>query len=409
MTMKASLLIRLLAEVCICVALVKSASACSCGASAHGRNAWENATQVSQNSTVIFEGTPVRFELKWNLLTAKDGELIPAVIPSAKDSNDSAHMVITFRVQRAYKGELGPEVQLNTGIGGGDCAAIYATGLNYLVYAYGPNVDQLGVSMCSPGGWIGAAKVATNLRYLRKEQPTVADLARILHWAEAGSDAQREKYMRAAEEGHRRFVAATGRICGTLVRPDSDELRGSIAFLSTQGYLPAGYPEASVGNDGSFCSPDLGPGKYYLYFVMRTEQSAVALYYPGVNDVAKAKTIEVAAGQTAANIVFTAEAQSAYSVHGFVSANAKPDPGTNIVANDVTVLLIRSDGDRRVWYGEKAKFILPKLAYFRFDKVVPGRYAACVTASGSGWTTRKAEVNATSHMKIISLQLGHAK
>jgi hypothetical protein len=407
--MKALVVVRLLAVVCICVSFVKPVSACRCGGSARGNNAWENAKQETQNSAVVFEGTPVRFEFRWNLLSAKDGDLIPAVMPSDRDPIESAHMFITFRVRQTYKGEVSPEVQLNTGIGGGDCAAVYATGLEYLVYASASNPDQLWVSMCSPGGWIGGERVATDLRYLRKERPTTADLARISHWTEAGSEAQREEYMRAAEEEHKRYAAATGRICGTLIRPESNETGGSVAFLSTQGYLPAGYPETSIGNDGSFCSPDLGPGKYYLYFVRGSEQGAVALYYPGVNDVAKAKAIEVTAGHTASDIVFTVAAHSAYSVRGFVSADAWPDFRSNVDIRDINVILIRSDGDRRVWYGATATFILPKLAYFKIENVVPGVYAACVMAPGPGWMTRKTNVSVTSHMKFISLQLVRKK
>jgi hypothetical protein len=378
--------------------------------SANGMTAWENAKQSSQSSSVIFEGTPVRFELKWSALTARDGELIPADLYPAQDSSAWAHMVIAFHLQRAYKGDLGTEVQLHTGLGGGDCAAIYATGMNYLVYASDSRPGELGVSMCSPGGWIGDDRVATDLRYLRKEPPIAADLARILHGTEPGSEAQREQYMRAAEEGRKRYAAATGRICGTLIRSDRNtESGGTIAFLSPQGYYPAAYPDASIGEDGSFCSPNLGPGKYYLYYVAGSERGAVALYYPGVNDVANATAIEVKAAQTVSNIVFKTIAQSAYSVRGLVFADHTPDFNSNVVASDIVVVLIRSDGDRRVWYTEKATFLLPKVAYFKFENIVPGHYAACVLVPGPGWMTRKADVNVSSHMKFISLELVHKK
>jgi hypothetical protein len=403
--MRTSLVIRLLGVVCMSAAFVKSSCACQCGIGAHGMSAWENAKEFSHNSGVIFEGTPVRFELKWSVLTARDGELIPADL-YPRDSSTWASMVVTFQVRRAYRGVLGPEMQLHTGLGGGDCAAIYATGVNYLVYASDSGPGELGVSMCSPGGWIGDDRVATDLRYLRKEPPIASDLARILHWTEPGSEGQKEQYLRAAEEGRKRYAAATGRICGTLIRSDRNtESRGAIAFLSPQGYYPVASPDASIGENGSFCSPNLGPGKYYLYYVGGSDRGAAALYYPGVNDVAKAATIAVTAGQTVSNIVFTAGAQSAYSVRGFVSADAWNDFSSNVDIKDVMVLLIRSDGDRRVWYSEKATFLLPKLGYFKFENVVPGRYAAYVLAPGPGWMTRKADVSVTSHMKFISLDL----
>jgi hypothetical protein len=375
-----------------------------------GRNAWENAKEFSQRSEVIFEGTPVRFELKWNLLTARDSELIPADLFSARDWDSSPHMVVTLHVERAYKGNVGSEVRVHTGLGGGDCAAIYATGVNYLVYASDSRPGELGVSMCSPGGWTEDGRVATDLRYLRKEPPIAADLARILHVTEPGSEAQREQYMRAAEEGRKRYAAATGRICGTLIRSDGNtESRGTIAFLSAQGYYPAAYPGASIDEGGSFCSPNLGSGNYYLYYVRGSDRGAEALYYPGVSDVAKATTIAVTAGQTVSNIVFAAGAQSAYSVRGLISADAWPDFRLNVDTNGFVVLLVRTDGDRRVWYSQKATSVLPNLGYFKFDNVVPGRYAACVLAPGPGWMTKKADVNVTSHMKFISLELVRKK
>ena len=389
---------------CISAAVVETASACQCGAVAHGQNAWENAKEVEKNSVVIFEGTPLRFELKWDLLTAREGEPIPADMFSSRDLNAMSHMVITFRNQRTYKGDLGTEVQLATGLGGGDCGATYATGLNYLVYASGSNHDQLNVSMCSPGGWIESSGVEADLRYLRKERPTSADLAPILRGNAPGVDKQQEQRLRAAEERRKQYAAATGRICGRLVLPHrSEDFRGTIAFLSTQGYSPAEYPDASINQDGSFCSRDLGPGKYNLFFVGGTEGARRAEYYPGVTEIAKAIPIEVSAGQTVSGVVFKITNQNEYSVRGFVSIDEKPD--FNPTDTQVTVLLIRTDGDRRVWYSDKAIFVLPKLAYFKIPNVVPGHYAACVVSPATGWMTMKADVTVTTHPKFISLDL----
>jgi len=348
----------------------------------------------------------VRFELNWKLLSAKDGDLIPADMYS--DPANLPGMVVTFRIQRVYKGNMGSEVQFHTGIGGGDCAAIYSPGLNYLVFAYGSSRNQLGVSMCSPGGWIGNEKVETELRYLRNEHPTPKDLEQTgWWWTKPNATQIQERWKRAAEDGRKRYDAATGRICGLVTRPHSeDELRGAIAFLSTQGSYPSGQSESSINADGSFCSSDLGPGKYYLYFVRGSEHGlAAALYYPGVADVARATAIEVAAGQMISNVAFKTEAQSSYSVRGVVAFSDKPDFGSD----GVTILLIRTDGDRRVWYSGKAKSILSKLAYFEFDDVLPGNYAACAVVPASGWMTKKADLSVTDHLKFLSLDLVRKK
>jgi hypothetical protein len=242
------------------------------------------------------------------------------------------------------------------------------------------------------------------LRYLRNEHPIAQDLEPTERWWTKPNATQiQERREQAAAERHKRYHAATGRICGTVIRPphSDDELHGTVEFLSTQGSYPLGQSTSSINADGSFCSPDLGPGRYHLHFVGGSKDGlAVALYYPGVSDVEKASVIEVAAGQTVSNVAFKIEAQSLHSVRGVVAFD---DFHSN--ADDVTIFLIRTDGDRRVWYSEKAKSVLPRLAYFKFDSVLPGNYAACALTSTSGWMTKKADLTVTNHMKFLYLEL----
>jgi len=408
--MRHALAIRIL-FIFIAISCAIAAHACQCGIAAHGRNAWENAQELSKSATVIFEGEPVKFELRWSLLTAKAGDLIPTEAFFHSFVDNDPHMVITFRVARTYKGDLGAEVQLHTGLGGGDCAANYETGLKYLVYAGGSDLDHLGVSMCSPGAWIESPEIATDLRYLRKERPTPMDLTRILHWSEAGWDKQEEQRKHNYEESRKRFQSATGRICGTLLGPDprDSDSRGAIVFLSAIGYSPLSPFDTFINKGGSFCSPDLGPGKYYLYFIHAGEHGNVASYYPGVTDVAKATRIEVYAGQTQSNVTFKVPDQDSYSVRGFLFADERSDFSKNVGSSDVTVALIRTDGDLRLWFSETATFFLPKTAYFKFRHVPPGHYVAYVSVPAQGWMTRKVEVDVTTHMKFISLDIVHSK
>jgi hypothetical protein len=386
-----------------------SSIACRCGSGYHGQSAWELARAEALGSTVIFEGTPVHFELKWDLPSVKDGELISTNAFSPKDWPDMPHMAVTFHVERRYKGDLGSEVELQTGLGGGDCGADYAPGLSYLVYAAGPSPSQLSVSMCSPGGWIEGAETATDLRYLRKERATSEDLAPNRHPSQAGWAKQDEQRRRKFEESREKYEAATGRICGSLVRSvPRSESRGSLAFLSNLGYSPvADFGE--IKDDDSFCSRNLGPGKYYLYFVQTDDDGTSASYYPGVTDVSKATPLEVRAGQTLPNIVFHVAAPSSYSVRGFIFADQKPDFNSNVAGWRPVVVLVRSDGDRRVWFNGDAKFILPKTAYFKIDHVVPGHYFAWVLMPAKDWMARKIEFDVTSHMKFISLDVVHKK
>ena len=386
----------------------EGAFACQCGIGIREKNAWENAKRAEQSATVIFVGTPTKFELRWDLLDAKEGELIATDAFLSPSTDRMPQMVVTFNVAKTYKGDLGADIQVHTGLGGGDCAAIYMPGMDYLVYAGGPSLDQLGTSMCSPGGWLEGEETATDLRYLRQERPRSTDLAPILHWSQAGWDKQQEKQQRRFAESRKKFDAATGKICGSLIHDDpKDKGKGSIAFLSTLGYAPNLPPYAERKDDGSFCSPNLGPGTYFVYFVQQDDHGASALYYPGVADVAKATPIQVRAGQTQANIVFHVAMQPSYSVRGFISADDKSAFDSELV--DTAVALIRSDGDRRVWYGAKTKFLLlPKLGYFKLDNVVPGRYFAFVQGR-AGWMSRKVVVDVTTHSKFISVDLVRKK
>jgi hypothetical protein len=384
-----------------------SAFACQCGAGYRGKNTWENAMQAADASAIIFEGTPVRFELKWDLLTAKEGDLIPVEMYS-KVADRDPHMVVTFRVQRAYKGNLPSEVQVHTGLGGGDCGATYATGLEYLVFGGSSNPSELGVSMCSPGGWTGDHEVAADLRYLRQQRPMAADLAPLRPWGRQESRQEMQRRIRGYEESHKHYVEATGRICGNMAGTYEKEAGGGIVFLSTLGYSPATFLYTAIQEDGLFCSPDLGPGSYYLLYVRGTEHP-LALYYPGVTNVSSAAPIRINAGQSVQDVVFKVQEQSSYSVRGLISAESRPDLAANAGLGEVTVSLVRLDGGRRVWYSERASFLLPRLGYFRFDHVVPGRYVAWIAGPGDGWLMRKVEVDVTSHMKFISLDLVRKK
>ncbi len=405
-------MIRLAAALGLAITSTQIALACSCGGGYRGKDAWEVAKLRAEGSTVIFEGVPAHFELKWNLLSAKEGDLISTDIYSPKDWSDMPQMVVTFRVQQKYKGDLGSEVKLHTGLGGGDCGAVYTPGLTYLVYAAGSNIDQLGVSMCSPGGWIEGAEIATDLRYLRKERPTSTDRAPIKHLSQQGwTEQEQEEERRRHDEFQKKYEAATGRICGSLVRSvPKIHSSGSIAFLSALGYSPIAYDHlGDIKDDDSFCSPNLGPGKYYLYFVKADDNGASAAYYPGVTDFSEATPVEVHAGQTLAGIVLRIPARRSYSVRGLLFADQKLELSKNAPKIGPEVILVRSDGDRRVWFSADAKFILPKTAYFKIDNVVPGHYFAWVLMPGQDWMARKVEFDVTNHMKFISLDVVHKK
>jgi hypothetical protein len=409
--MKPSFSIKLAALACIAAIAAAQACACSCGSNIHGKNSWEVAKLETEGATVIFEGTPERFELQWSLLNSKDGELIPAELFAAKSGQP--RMLVTFRVQTKYKGGLGPEVVLNTGLGGGDCGAVFSTGLTYLVYAYGANLDSLQVSMCSPGGWIGNKTVAADLRYVMKEHPTSSDLEPYRPSTPALYADQEAQPKRDSEEPQKQYAAVTGTICGAVIAEKAtDGNNGLVSFLSTAGYSPFTNSTASVNPDGSFCSNRLGPGKYYLHFTKVSNGSLTsAAYYPGVSERTHAATIEISAGQTLSGVTFKIPVQKGYSVRGIISADDKSQLGPN----EVYVSLLSLDGrpyptSYRQAVDFQGSFPLPKVKYFDFENVLPGRYIAYVSVLGQGrWYTKKEEVNVANHMEFISLELFHKK
>lgn len=325
-------------------------------------------------------------------------------------------MLVTFRVQTGFKGNPTSEIQIKTGFGGGDCGAVFSTGLSYLVFASGPSADDLGVSMCSPGGWLGDTRLETNFRYLRKERATAADLApfRRLSAEETAKEyvAQEGQRRRAWQEFQNRYAALTGKICGTVaLEGGRDENLGLISFLSTAGYSPFDHPTANTNQDGSFCSNQLGPGEYYLYFSRASDAGLKsAMFYPGVIDRTRATKIEVHAGQTESGFTFKVPVQKTYAVRGIVSTNDR----SGLNARTVSVSLVSAEGLPFPFSYNKpvdfqTSFLLPKVKYFIFENVLPGRYIAYVSVLGQGWYTTKEEVNVTTHMKFISLDLIHRK
>jgi hypothetical protein len=380
------------------------ASACMCGSAYHGKTPWELAKLEAKGAPAIFEGVPVRFKMRWGMLDAKDGEMVPADFPGEK-ADDWPQMVVTFRVQKIYKGNFGAEVEIVTGLGGGDCGARYLPGLTYLVYGSETDFHALHTSMCTPGGWIGSSNISADLRYLRGKHPISTDLTLSRNaWTKGTPDQERQ---RGYEEFKKRYESATGAICGAVVQEGvTSTERGSISFLSVDGYSPVEHPVVRVTEDGTFCSDRLGPGKYYLYFTNFSDKGPTcAIFYPGVSEREQATAVEVTAGQERSGLLFTISMQQTYSVRGVISVDDKSRLG----ANDISVSLMRVEGDRQSWYRQPVDFSgslpLPKVRFFSFKNIPPGHYVAFASASNAGWLTKKVNVDLSTHMKIISLEL----
>lgn len=66
------------------------------------------------------------------------------------DNDWTPSMTFTFSVELAFLGVDGPEVEVGTGSGGGDCGYEFASGKRYLVYAYRyAKGNRLATGICS--------------------------------------------------------------------------------------------------------------------------------------------------------------------------------------------------------------------------------------------------------------------
>ena len=387
---------------------VSQGFACKCASGFHGNSRWELAKAEAQGTDVIFEGTPERIEMHWWPFSAREGNLIPAT--SDATTGAFPRMVITFRVNKVFKGDLGSEVQITTGMGGGDCGGDFSSGLPYLVYSRKSTQGELTVNMCSPGGWIGNTTVAVELRYLRHEQPTLGDLKIQKHWTAMELAEQEKENKQNFEEQVKRYSAATGTICGTVaLNSAKGEVFGLLSFLSTNGSspVPFAHPTVDVRAGGAFCSGRLAPGKYRLHFMRFSNRKlASSVYFPGVEDPNQATPIEVSAGTSQAGIIFNEPKQKTYAVRGFISTNDR----SQLAQGNVSIALIRADGLMYPSpYVESVDFRsdlpLPRIKYFQFEHVLPGKYIALASVDSSGWFMKKVEVTVATHMKFISLEL----
>jgi hypothetical protein len=265
--------------------------------------------------------------------------------------------------------------------------------------------------MCSPGGWIGGSNAATALRYLKKERPIAGDLALIRRWDEKEYAAQEAERRRDFAEYEKRYAAVTGQICGRVAAEKTVDMAGTVAFLSTAGFSPNQHPTAYLGADGSFCSGRLGPGKYYLYFSRHSDEVLTsAVYYPGVSEKEKATVVEVKPGETESGVTFQVPVQESHAVLGVLSIYDSARVGKH----SAYIQLVDLEGSPFPWrYSQRLDFesssAFPKLKYFAFANVLPGRYTAYISGLGKGWYTKKEEVDVAAHMRLVSLELVHQK
>jgi len=70
-------------------------------------------------------------------------------IVNARHGNYTNRFVITFRIDKSWKGITKRKIKIFTGLGGGDCGYPFKIGKRYLVYAYDEGDNELGTNICA--------------------------------------------------------------------------------------------------------------------------------------------------------------------------------------------------------------------------------------------------------------------
>lgn len=302
-----------------------------------------------QSAAIAFEGKVTHIELLGRPLKPQPGKTVRI----------RSGVSVTFSNVRFYRGETRNDVQLETGLGGGDCGYPFKVGESYLVAAEADASGRLTTGICSATNLLDRS--GTALRLLRGQPALPEDLAPV------GNGISR----REREE-------ISGKICGKVslppgVAPQSVEVRVWPTEGDERSFL--GADEVESESDGSFCISDLDPGEYILGAAETDTGDSTSRYlgyYPGVTQRSRASIVEVAPG-TSAHLAFALTRQPLYVVRGSLHGFATGSAGL------IQVMLVPDQF-------EVFRVVEPVQAgpdgAFEFDGVPPGRYTAFAIREG---------------------------
>jgi hypothetical protein len=328
----------------------------------------------TQGISAIFEGRVEAAQMKSPLLEVTVGDIVPANLDQS-----TPVMLVSFNVSRRYRGARKQHVQVETGLGGGDCGFAFEIGKQYLVYAHTGDSGGLSTGICTATAPLEESRV--DLAYLRGE-------AIVLQNPKNSSHLKSSKLcVRTVKEGS--------------LSSDDDRL----LLLRVGNASPIPSDEAEPDDNGNFCVANVEPGKYHLLFTQAMGESPTSFaYYPGVMKLSQATPIVIRSGQTISDLVFKIPTQPTFSVAGTVSTQNNSHLPTGI-----KVMLISADQPfLALAYAEN---VAPD-GTFAFPNVLPGRYWSFVDVdSDSGdsatltWSTRKTELLIEENLAHLSLTL----
>ena len=342
-----------------------SVRACKCVAPpAAATNARELAEWTTRDADAIFEGRAEKAELKWPGLDAPVGGIV-----SANGDKDPPTILVTFSVSRTYRGLARATVQVETGLGAGDCGFPFEIGKQYLVFANKRESGRLETGICS--GTALLEESTANLAYLRGDP--------------------------VPESAPSLPQGTTGRLCVRVARDGATQAdTDGVLLMPVDAASPLAAYEAESDGKDSFCAADVPPGKYLLLFAPDGQESPVSFaYYPGVTKASQATQIDIRAGQ-ALSLVFRIPQQSTHSVAGKVATSDKsPVP-------DSKVVLVTADQPFR---GPTYLADTNEDGSFHIPKVLSGKYWGFVTVDDEEWSTRKVELVVDKDLYGVALVL----
>jgi hypothetical protein len=357
---------------------------------AGGKTMREVSVSYSQGpnaSKVIFEGLVEKQEIKSGSIGA------PATAMSMTMAG--AHRAVSFRLLRTYQGLAPEKVTVLTGMGLGDCGFDFETGKQYLVYADRIDANNLFTSICTGTSRLEEAGPA--LRFLRGEQPMPDDLLDVQSY-------------------YKKFNPQwNATVCGRVTKPDGTPLDRASVEMTQVRDEPLPPKRASDPNlskpDGSFCIPNISPGKYVLTAERGVYDDYFRWmgYYPGVRKNSEAVPIEIHPGDNLSNLKFAVIKEPLYTVKfRIVTPDGSPLPvhslGISVDSPDRDALsyhLAQNGNENGIFY---AGYIPPCYCTVQ-TYIQPNPETGEIPPELSKWRMAKQEVIIPSHAEIIELKL----
>ena len=193
-------------------------------------------------------GVPV-CETFWATPLVFSGKVLEIAPAQAKDKGRRTQgygRFVTFSIAQTWKGEAGGTIQINTGMGGGDCGYNFVKGREYLVYAHGSG-GKYSTGICSRTRRLSAA--GEDLEYFKTalEAPAVGRIFGTATYQRASSEVPGRPvvgYTVTLQQGDRKWTTTTGSDGGyefrdiaagnysvALVVPETERAFGSASSL----------------------------------------------------------------------------------------------------------------------------------------------------------------------------------